>query len=316
MIRCLRRGAALLVLGLLALASGCGKDSNPVAPRDAPGPTLQNLWPNADGRGWVYRVVQRGWTDTSFHYYPTEAEVPPAPDMLTLSILAGLQPVGPGLVADTSRYTLRFAGTATNHLAVTGQNLTGSMTDDAAAVVSPAGAARARLARARPDLAARLGSAAAARGPRSLAPSLADFPVFLHGGLWKRDSLWVGTYSDLDTAPSFHFLRADLSPGAAFSMPMYPGLAPEVMLHALVLSRSDVRVQAGRFANAFVVLYLIDYGVGHSPQGYWRELDYGTIAYAPDTGPVWSYERINVNAGSPLAIGAGDATLELTGTLR
>ncbi len=96
---------------------------------------------------------------------------------------------------------------------------------------------------------------------------------------------------------------------------MYPTLAPDVILHALVLPMRDVMTPAGHFPGTVVVLYLIDYGVGQYPQGYWRELDYGIIAYARTVGPVWSYERVSVNAGTPLSIGGGDATLELTGRL-
>lgn len=318
MIHSLRYGPALTALALLALAAGCETDSNPVAPKPPPAPTLQNLWPNGNGGGWTYRLVQRGWQDTAFHYYPSAADVPAAPSMTALRDIAGVQPIGPSASSDTARFTLRFSGTITTGAGVTAQNLTSTMAGYPAPglAVSAHEPALARLARARPDLAARLGLAASTRGLRALPRTIVDFPTFLHGGAWKRDTAWVGTYSDFDTVPAFHFLRTNFAVGTEFSIPMYPTLAPDVILHALVLPPQLMTTPAGRFTNPVVVLYLIDYGVGHYTQGYWRELDYGIIAYAPAVGPVWSYERVNVEAGSPLSIGGGDATLMLTGRLR
>ena len=55
-------------------------------------------------------------------------------------------------------------------------------------------------------------------------------------------------------------------------------------------------------------------GDGPEILGYTRLIDYGTVTYAPQVGPVFSRERQFVAVGGELGLGMGDLTFELAGS--
>jgi hypothetical protein len=81
----------------------------------------------------------------------------------------------------------------------------------------------------------------------------------------------------------------------------------------------DAEIGGMVFPNALECAYIVDYGpqwagMPEDPWGYYRVYDYGVVIYAPEVGPVSSYERALVEAGNDESHGVGDKTLMLTGT--
>jgi hypothetical protein len=223
-------------------------------------------------------------------------------------------------------YRLQFDGMLTTMSGATGQNLVETFEAvPPAKPARPASAARpnaaflARLLRARPDLQDRIAGAA---------PGASDSPMdtpqllllFLDGGAWVKSDQWIGAYGDLDTLLAWKYLESDLSPGHEFSHQLVPKIASDVFLHGRVQRRLTWNTEVGTHENALECLYLIDYGVSTAtdqdglPIGFFRDIDYGAVVYAPEVGPVYCYERVLVTVGDTLGPGLGDARLQLVGT--
>jgi hypothetical protein len=120
---------------------------------------------------------------------------------------------------------------------------------------------------------------------------------YLHGYAWEKTADYIGGYGDLNTLLSWKFLDRDLSPGHEFSLQLVPDLAADVYLRARILPRRSVVTEVGRFTNCVECAYLIDYGVSEAVDeqgvslGFFRNWDFASIIYAPDVGPVMSYQR-------------------------
>jgi hypothetical protein len=195
-----------------------------------------------------------------------------------------------------------------------------------------------RLAIARPDLRDRIAEALGSQGEtfRSAVESLAGHrwearrtagarlgqalpkPYFIHGYAWRKTSEWIGTYGDVDALLAWKFLEADLTDGHEFTHRLVPGLADDVFLHCRVLNTTKLETPAGVFMGALECLYMIDYGVAMllSPvegSGWSRIFDYGTAVYVPTLGPVYTYQRLLVDAGDPHSPGYGEIRVSLNG---
>ncbi len=280
--------------------------------------TLDELWPNDDGRFWRYAVNEVVFTEfPQLHYYENREAVPPAPSLLELAQWLKShrrdELVGVGTASGT--WILHFRGQGTTSSGAQGQNLAQTLIPDAlgaraarrvASVTTASENFLASLARARPDLAPAL---------RERFPDLARVgvnlaqPILIHGYIWEKTAEHIGTYGDADLQLAWKFLEADISSGHAFTFQLVPSLASDVWLHALVLP--------ARFAShpqpapgAVQVLYVIDYGISWAtdangdPVGFFRIYSYGTVTYAPGVGPVASVEHNFLSTGgTPAEVG-------------
>ena len=322
--RSLRVAAPLFALSVIGASLLPGCENDPSAPY-APVATLENVWPNDDGRAWTFESTEHRWDSTyDPQLYASPQFVPPAPSLDVVEQLVREPP--PGNAQTTQGiYRLQFNGMLTTESGATGQNLVDTYESASAGKTNGPAAARpnaaflARLLRARPDLANRI--AAAAPWATGDALDQTRFLVaFLHGGAWAKSDQWIGSYGDLDTRLAWKYLESNLSRGHEFTHQLVPAIDDDAFLHCRVQRRLTWNTNLGSHRNAIECLYLIDYGVTHAtgqdglPTGYWRDIDYGVVVYAPEVGPVYCYERVGVTVGETLGPGIGDVTLELAST--
>jgi hypothetical protein len=72
-----------------------------------------------------------------------------------------------------------------------------------------------------------------------------------------------------------------------------------VWIHGLIRRQFTAEAAGARYPNSIECQYLIDYGIqGESlpVEAYSRQFTVGTIVFAPETGPIFSNERIGVDA--------------------
>ena len=297
---------------------GCGDDPAPPA-----GTPLEILWPNEDGRSWTYDLSTEFWEFDFLdpeYVYDTPAQVPDAPNLGSLFPLID-EPTTPDSTATFETwYRLEFNGDITTRSGVTAQNLVETRGDghlkgapDLARGSAMGSGFLATLAAVRPELFP--GTQTTGVFDPSSHPSVGLDPLFLHGGAWQRTEDWIGNYGDLDALPSWRFLEGDPLPGSKFTFQLVPQLADDVFLHAVVRAEVNIETPVGTFTNAFDAVYMVDYGISITPDflGFYREISFGNIVYAPTVGPVKSYERFRVTVGEQLGDGFGHLTLDLIG---
>ena len=302
------RAFALIVLCLAASLNltGCGSDSCAPEPCQC-GTTLENIWPNDDGRGWEYEYTWRTWDDTCDMYTNID-DVPPAPSLDTIESLLASHPIGPSVTTRVGTYRMRFDGDSTTMSGATGQALR-----DTAYFPERSLAAAGSMTSTRAFLAA-LGGVAP---PVDIV--LTPSPILVHGGAWEKTDQYIGTYGDLHTDLAWKFLTADLCPGTEFSFEISVHEGGGVYGHCRVLGNTSVETEMGVFENGLDCLYMVDlgiitYGGEHGSYGHRRHITYGNVVYVPDVGPVYCYERFLVCVAENLSRGAGDMKLSLTGT--
>ena len=128
-------------------------------------------------------------------------------------------------------------------------------------------------------------------------------PTLLHGGTFAKTSEFIGTYGDLDQDLAWKFLQADLTVGCEFTFQLASSLADGVYLHGLVRRQFTFELNGVTYRNSLECLYMIDYGERDAQylpggrEGFYRLFDVGTIVFAPQEGPIYSQERLGVNAG-------------------
>jgi hypothetical protein len=306
----------------------------PMEPAGSRRATLENIWPNDDGRFWAYRIEQHSWNPPGIRYYRTSAEVPPLPRLDAIAELLRRRATGRNPVTETARYAMQFQGMRTTRSGATGQNLMTTILGPPGAIPGaalasqsivtsgPEGGFLAALRVARPDLAPKL----AARRQQTLgAPAIAqevNMPTFLFGYAWVKTREYIGSYGDLNTELAWKYLEADLVPGHTFHMQLVPDLAQDVFLHARVLREGPSFSSVGSVRNGIDVLYVVDFGVSAITDldgnvlGYSRMYSFGTITYAPFIGPIASYERSLLQTGPAIGSGLYDLSIYLTATGR
>jgi hypothetical protein len=221
-------------------------------------PSLQSLWPNADGLRWDYQLTVVNVVSPDHNFT--------APAWLQLS----------GTV-ETS------GGTA--------QVLLASHDVSAKAGAAPALPPIVRAVwRARPDLRARI---VALYGADRVAATAAWWPLLLHDGYLMKSATNIQMWQPSWDHPTWTYLRDDLSVGATFTHQLVPELADDIFLYGTVEANdATVVTQAGTFEHAVRMGYRIDYGwsTGISEGGTWlgrfRSETRGHVHYVPDVGPV------------------------------
>jgi hypothetical protein len=309
---------AVLVLASFPLGCSDSEDSLFTAITGSGGDepaSLENVWPNEDGRAWAYRLDQRVWDQVPRQVYATPEEVPPIPSVDEVVALLGNHPIGDNPVSDVSGYRMRFHGMKTTQSGAVGQNLETEM------FALTATAARSRfsetapdavfwrsLARARPDLVPRIAALLpeTARLAAKVAAAEVDPPLYLFGNAWEKTEEYIGSYGDLNTLLAWEYLEADLTPGHEFTIQLIPDVVDDVFLHVRVLAERTATTALGTHPHSIDVLYVVDYGLAEAFDdqfnviGYSRSYDYGTITYAPGVGPVATYERSVIGVGEPV----------------
>jgi hypothetical protein len=314
----------LIMLPILALAlslAGCLDDDDcecPACPEvtGPPEPTLDNIWPHADGTGWLYDLTVREYTTAGYGDDP-----PPLPTWAQIDSLLN-EPAGVDLVSeDAGLYGLRFDGDLVTDTGVTGQDLVETIYADvwseegkAAAAPRPDPVAL-LVARARPDLraalAARLGVDEAA-----LLAALADKELTDMGSLYflgayafaAEDDGYYG-YGDLNTSHAWTYLEGPLEPGTTWSLQLVPDIADDIWLHGHVWSVEDMTVGGRAVDNAVAALYLVDLGLQTVTDeqgnivGEFQAYMYGRTVFVPEVGPVACTERRLIGPDSILLPG-------------
>lgn len=321
--------AALLLA--LTVMWGCDDDECPVCPDPGVTATIDNIWPNADGNWWQYEYSWRVWDQTPITF-ANEIDVPDAPTLDAIAAILGTHPIGTGVTVLDRRYQLLFDSLVTTPAGVTAQNLEMMIYDpppSRAPVQTVHGeeALYARILAARPDL--RDGIMPFLRASNQFIPAelfaggfkapaqIIDLgTILIHDGAWWKTTDWIGTYGDLEQRLAWKFIEADITPGHEFSYQLIPSLSSDVWMHCRVARLVNVDTPAGAFKGAVEFIYMIDLGIQEydlvAPSEYARVIEYGSVVYAPNYGPVYCNERNFVYVGADaLSAGYGDRTLLL-----
>ena len=313
--------AMSLLIGMVI--GGCSDEDTdcPVCPGTS-APTMDNLWPNEDGNSWTYDWMRRRWENDPWTLYENPGDVVAVPSFEYVEALLGDESTGAGADTILGIFRLEFDGTCVGDSGATGQCLVETIYDgwnDQITMVSFESTFFDRLRTARPDLESAIkGIDGRSNAPADIAAiGIARTPLILHGGVWEKTADYIGTYGDLDALLAWKFLESDISTGHEFTFQLIPSLASDIFMHCRVLGRGTIETGYGTYKNAVECLYIIDHGLASmqliEETRYFRVYDYGTITYAPGTGPVLSYERMLIDTTVPDGPGFGDHRMELIG---
>lgn len=283
---------------VLALCAGCWNDDDGGGPIR---PTLDSVWPNADGNAWTYALAMSARAGMGPPIYGTPEEVPSLPSWTELAELLDAAATGAPADTGTGVMRLRFDGMITTEGGAAAQYLAEEYYES-----TNSGLTRRTpdlrwqflrvLATARPDLSGAL--RVLPGGPAALEPTrYLDPPLFLHGYAWEKTTERIAGYGDLNDEISWLFLESNLGAGHEFTLQLVPELADDVYLHGRIGDRRDIAVETGVYRGCIECLYVVDYGVVNLTSesggslGYCRPLSVGIIVYAPGVGPVYSHER-------------------------
>lgn len=219
-------------------------------------PTMDSLWPAADGTRWEYQL--------HFIDYIDDIDFT-SPAYLQLSGTA-MTPGGEAqvLLAEHDEVPDALRGSPSS--------LTPLL---------------ARIWRARPDL-----REAIAMLPKD-ARQAYWWPTFLHGGYFMKGADDIQMWQDTWLHPTWTHLENDISVGATFVLQLVPELVDDIYLHGTVAEiDAAVTTPAGTFMSAVRMDYLVDLGVAvlGDEQGNLIGTHHGEVAghvhYVPGVGPV------------------------------
>lgn len=116
---------------------------------------------------------------------------------------------------------------------------------------------------------------------------------FLNTGLFLKSADAIRMWQEYWNQTTWTYLQGDIVPGASFVVQLLPELGEDIYLHGTVEDvTADITTGAGTFRNAVQVAYYLDYGVQEmrdedgNPQGKMRSEMRGFVFYVPDLGPV------------------------------
>jgi hypothetical protein len=271
------------------------------APSAAQPPTMEQLWPNVDGLSWSY--------DQHYELYGSDPQVV---DNQLRVFFDGTTTAAGGIQTQYLHQELLSGPSA------------GALPVDAALVVAIPDPLLRAVWVARPDLRARIEQAVAdAPCPVSQAPG--GYAVLLGGEFaWLRTANEVAAWRcNSANTRSWQWLVSDLTIGNTFTLQLIPDITSDVFLHATIAALEPATVPAGTFAGCVRVDYVVDYGLSECTDesgnsgGTFRSETRGHVHFAPDVGPVDSFEQFIPYAEATGTCGAGQIGAPLaTITLR
>jgi hypothetical protein len=246
--------------------------ATPVAAQPA---LMERLWPNDDGRSWIYDQHYEAYgfsgvvIDNQVRVWFEGATV--APDGIEAQYLKQELVSGPA-VAMGSPHTA----------------LASSIPDPLLRAVWIA----------RPDLRSQI-EATADQAPCPEIRPPGAYALLLGGEFaWRRTADETAAWRcNFPNTRSWRWLVADLTVGNTFTLQLLPDLADDILLHATVAAIEPSGVPAGTFSNCVRVDYVVDYGTldcvdpSGNVTGTYRSETRGYVRYAPDVGPVESFEQ-------------------------
>lgn len=252
-----------LPIALLCLAASIGLVTVTTAQE------MGSYWPSEDGRSWQYDQ----------HYDSFDDLDPPIDNQVRIFFDGGT--VAPTAIAAQLLREEVVAG----RVPATGL---------AASIPDPFMRA---LWTARPDLRERI-QRAVEGSPCPVSGSFASLALLLGG-----DFAYVKTVDEvaawrcnLADTRSWLWLVSNLTIGNTFTLQLIPDLASDVFLEGTIAQVEDVTVPAGTYVDCLRVDYRIDYGISEctdsegNASGSFHSETRGSVHYAPDVGPVDSYE--------------------------
>jgi hypothetical protein len=244
-------------------------------PAAAQSPTMEPLWPNDDGRSWRYAQHHES-------YGP------------------GAQVIDNELRVFFDGTTVAGGGIGTQYLRqeVVGVPVVNAVPGGAALAAMPPDPLLRAIWVARPDLRVRI-EQAIADAPCPAYHPVGGYAVLLGGEFaWRRTTDEVAAWRcNAENTRSWLWLVSDLTIGNTFTLQLLPDLASDVFLRGTIAAIEPSTVPAGAFDGCVRVDYVVDYGVGTctdpsgNPIGMSRSETRGYVRYAPNIGPVESYEQ-------------------------
>lgn len=219
-------------------------------------PTIDSLWPSADGLRFTYDYTYR-------EYLNDESVAGPA----------WLQFEG---------YMMTPGGQA--------QVVLGGQPPLPGKAKAPYPGILGQVWRARPDLHMKI---AALYGDGVRDESGYWWASFLQTGLFLKSAESIRIWQEYWDHVSWTYLEGDIAQGASFVMQILPEISDDVFLHGTVEDlAATVTTGAGTFENAVEVAYYLDYGIQEmrdedgNPLGKVHPEMRGFVFYVPDVGPV------------------------------
>jgi len=225
-------------------------------------PTLDSLWPNADGTRFAYEFRR-------------------------IDLMEEVGIAGPAYLVLEGCHTT-FGGEAQILLGEHPQSPTKSDRLDPAlpGVLSV-------IWRARPDLRETLTT-------RFAAADKSEYwrPLFLHPGYFMKSTTSIQMWQDIWNHPTWTYLGGEPSVGASFTHQLLPEITDDIFLHGTVVAIDAVVTTVnGTYTNAVKVDYLVDLGISAYTDENGIELGTihgehtGHVIYVPGVGPVESIEE-------------------------
>jgi hypothetical protein len=123
-------------------------------------------------------------------------------------------------------------------------------------------------------------------------------PSFLHTGYFMKSTAAVQMWQDSWSHPTWTYLDGEPSLGASFTHQLLPGIVDDIFLHGTVTALDAMVTTAnGTYANAVKVDYLVDLGTGLLTDetgnlvGAVHGEYSGHVYYVPEVGPVQMLEE-------------------------
>jgi hypothetical protein len=254
----------LMTLALVFLAS-CSDNSS--SPGSNSIPTMENIWPHADGSRWQYAAT---YSERFASVSTVTKGLPyvPLPSMAELHALMQVPLTGEPTLSGMGTYELVLDGEVTTLSGVVAQNVQETMSLDLS--------------------------------PKAGLPQV-EGPIFISGYAFAfEDSGYYG-YGDFTQDHSFIYLDKSLDVGTEFSIQLSRGLANDIWLNGQIWSRGTLRVGSKTYPNVIECLYVIDLGevdlVNESGEviGTSHDYIYAITHYAPGVGPIQGRERHHVS---------------------
>jgi hypothetical protein len=124
------------------------------------------------------------------------------------------------------------------------------------------------------------------------------FQTFLHEAAYRKTDEEIADWDrNVEETRAWLWLVSDLTIGSEFQLQLVPHISDDVWLYGTMAAWEDVKVPAGVFEGCLRVDYRVDWGESictdemGNPTGAFTAETVGFVHYAPDVGPIQSYEE-------------------------